>query len=229
MEHLIATMNPDLLVYAGAGGLFLGFLFLLLFVYRRVRWLISLLGRNRAGAPELLASLRNFLLILVWTSIFGMLCFFGFFLGTYHAFTYEKPIAEIAVEPATEPGTVEVTLTEFAPPLKRQYLIRGEQWMIEGDILKWKNWLQLWGLHNRYRLTRLRGRHSQVAAELREKPTVYKLVEKEGDPLWALLYEYGHQLPFVSTAYGSAVFQSAGKNKRFLIAISPAGFTVRPK
>jgi hypothetical protein len=64
---------------------------------------------------------------------------------------------------------------------------------------------------------------------LREKPTAYKLVEKEEDPLWALLYAYGHQLPFVSTAYGSAVFQSAEKSKRFLIAISPAGFTVRPK
>jgi hypothetical protein len=164
MQHLIPTIKPDLLVYAGAGGLLLGLLFLLLFVYRRVRWLLSLLSKNRAGAPGLLASLRNFLFILVWTSIFGMLCFFGFFLGTYHAFTYETPIAEIAVEPAAEPNTATVTLTEFAPPLKRQYLIKGDQWMLEGDILKWKNWLQLWGLHNRYRLTRLRGRHSQVEA-----------------------------------------------------------------
>jgi hypothetical protein len=229
MEHLIAGINPDILVYAGAGGLLLGLLFLLLFVYRRVRWLISLLGKNRAGAPGLLASLRNFVLILLWTSIFGMLCFFGFFLGTYHAFTYEKPVAEIAVESAAEPNTVKVTLTEFAPPLERQYLIRGDQWMIEGDILKWESWLQLWGFGNRYRLTRLRGRHSQVEAELREKPTIYRLVERERDPLWALLYEYGHRLPFVSTVHGSAVFQSAEKNKRFLIAISAAGFTVRPK
>ena len=228
MERLISTINPDILVYAGAVGVLLGFLFLLLFVYRRVRWLISVLGRKSAGSPGLLASLRNFVFILIWTSIFGMLCFFGFFLGTYHAFTYEKPVAEIAVEPAPELKTFVVTLTELNPPLKRQFLIRGDQWMLEGDILKWENWLQLWGLDNRYRLTRLKGRYAQVDAELREIPTIYRLVERESDPLWALLYEYGHRLPFVSAAYGSAVFQSAEKNKRFLIAISPAGFVVRP-
>ena len=228
MERLISTINPDILVYAGAVGVLLGFLFLVLFVYRRVRWLISVLGRKNAGSPGLLASLGSFVFILIWTSIFGMLCFFGFFLGTYHAFTYEKPVAEIAVEPAPELKTFMVTLTELNPPLKRQFLIRGDQWMLEGDILKWENWLQVWGLDNRYRLTRLKGRYAQVEAELRETPTIHKLVERESDPLWALLYEYGHRLPFVSAAYGSAVFQSAEKIKRFLIAISPAGFVVRP-
>lgn len=229
MECLISTINADILVYAGAVGVLLGFLFLLLFVYHRVRWLISVLGLKKAGSPGLLASLRNFVFILLWTSIFGMLCFFGFFLGTYHAFTYEKPVAEIVVEPSAQPKTFKVTLTELDPPLKRQFLIRGDQWMLEGDILKWENWLQVWGLENRYRLTRLKGRYAQVEAELRETPTIHKLVERESDPLWALLYEYGHRLPFVSAAHGAAVFQSAEKNKRFSVAISPAGFVARPK
>ncbi len=227
MERLISIIHPDTLVYAGALGVLLGFLFFLLFVYRRLRWLLSLLSKDLAGAPGLFASLRNFVLILLWTSIFGALCFFGFFVGTYHAFTYEKPVAAIGVEPTAESKTAKVTLTEFDPPLNRQYLIRGDQWMIEGDILKWENWFQLWGLDNRYRLTRLRGRHAQVEVELRETPTIYRLVESESDPLWALLYEYGHRLPFVSTAYGSAVFQSAEKNRRFLIAIDASGFVVR--
>ena len=229
MERLISILDPDTLVYAGAVGILLGFLFFLLFVYRRVRWLLGLLSKDRAGAPGLFASLRNVVLILLWTAIFGALCFFGFFLGTYHAFTHEKPVAAIGVEPTADPNTVKVTLTEFDPPLKRQYVIRGDQWMVEGDILKWENWLQLWGLDNRYRLTRLRGRYAQVEAELRETPTIYKLVERESDPLWALLYEYAHRLPFVSTAHGSAVFQSAGKNRRFLIAIGASGFVVRPE
>ena len=229
MERVISTINPDTLVYAGAVGVLLGILFFLVFVYRRVRWLIGVLGRKEAGSPGLFASLRNLVLILLWASIFGMLCFLGFFLGTYHAFTYEKPVAEIAVEPAAEPRMVRVTLMELDPPSKRQFLIRGDQWMLEGDILKWENWLQLWGLENRYRLTRLRGRYQKVEEEKCEPPTLYGLVETESHPLWALLYEYGHRMPFVSTAYGSAVFQTAEKNKRFLIAISPAGFVVHPK
>ncbi|MBP1740283.1 MAG: hypothetical protein H6Q48_2576, partial [Deltaproteobacteria bacterium] len=165
MERVISTINPDTLVYAGAVGVLLGILFFLVFVYRRVRWLIGVLGRKEAGSPGLFASLRNLVLILLWASIFGMLCFLGFFLGTYHAFTYEKPVAEIAVEPAAEPRMVRVTLMELDPPSKRQFLIRGDQWMLEGDILKWENWLQLWGLENRYRLTRLRGRYQKVEEE----------------------------------------------------------------
>jgi hypothetical protein len=229
MERLISTIPPDTLVYAGAAGLLLGFLFLILFVYRRVRWIISVLGRRKAVSPGLLASLRNLIFILLWASAFGMLCFFGFFLSTYHAFTYEKPVAEVTVEPLESPKTVKVALAELEPPLKREFLIRGDQWMVEGDILKWENWLQLVGLENRYRLTRLRGRYIQVEAEKRETPTIYGLVERENHPLWTLLYEYGHRLPFVSTAYGSAVFQTADKNKRFLISIGPSGFVVRPK
>ncbi len=207
----------------------LGFLFLTLFVYRRVRWIVGVLGRRKAGSPGLLASLRNLIFILLWASTFGMLCFFGFFLSTYHAFTYEKPVAEVTVELLESPKTVRVILAELEPPLKRQFLIRGDQWMVEGDILKWENWLQLVGLENRYRLTRLRGRYMEVEEEKREAPTIHALVERESHPLWALLYEYGHRLPFVNTAYGSAVFHTADKSKRFLIAIGPAGFVVRPK
>jgi hypothetical protein len=229
MQQLISSIHPDTMVYAGAAGLLLGFLFLILFLYRRICWLIGKLGRKKTDYPGALASLRNLVLILLWTSIFGMLCFFGFFLRTYHAFTYEKPVAEIVVEPLAGPGTVRVTLTEFDPPSKRQFLVKGDQWMVEGDILKWESWLNFCGLENRYRLTRLRGRYARVEAEVRETPTIYALVQEESHPLWRLLYEYGHRMPLVSTAYGSAVFQIADKDRRYVISLSSAGFVARPK
>ena len=57
--------------------------------------------------------------------------------------------------------------------------------MIEGDIIKWKNWLNFLGLHTRYRLTRLQGRYSSVEAEVHQPHTIHSLSEREGDPLVA--------------------------------------------
>jgi hypothetical protein len=111
----------------------------------------------------------------------------------------------------------------------KEFLIKGNQWMLEGDILKWDNWLSFMGLKTRYRLTRLRGRYVQVEDEIQQEGTIYSLVEEEDHPLWRYLYKYGHTLPLVSTVYGNAVFQTAGKDRHFLIYVGPSGFVVREK
>ena len=99
--------------------------------------------------------------------------------------------------------------------------------MLEGDILKWDDWLNFMGLHTRYRLTRIRGRYLRTTDEMKEQPTIYPLVENENHPLWRYLYDYGPELPMVSTVYGNAVFQTSGKEKRFKIFVGLSGFVVR--
>jgi len=63
--------------------------------------------------------------------------------------------------------------------------------MIEGEILKWQNWLNFLGLSTRYRLTRLRGRYLNVEAEINKPRSVYSLVAQENNPLWRHLYQFG--------------------------------------
>ena len=101
--------------------------------------------------------------------------------------------------------------------------------MIEGDILKWDNWLNFLGLHTRYRLTRLRGRYMTTEAEIEQARTIHSLVDDENDPFWRYLYRYGPQLPFVSTVYGNAAYQASGENKHYLIFVGTSGFVVREK
>ena len=155
--------------------------------------------------------------------------FFGFFLRSYHAFTHERPVAEILTEPSGVEKTSLVSLAQFDSRTSRQFLIRGDQWMIEGDILKWDDWLRFLGLETRYRLTRLRGRYVSTEEETRQRPTVYSLVKDEHHPLWKFLYKYGPRLPFVSTVYGGAAFQVAGGPRRYLLYVGPSGFVVREK
>ena len=232
MGNPLTSFDPDTIVYAGAVGVLLGLCFLILFFYRRIRRLVRVLSGKKSVSPGFVAGLRNLVLVVVWTSVFGMLLFLGAFLRSYYAFNYEEPVAEIVTEPSDLPRTALVRLVEFKSPRgrsPRSFTVKGDQWMIEGDILKWESWLNFLGLHTRYRLTRLRGRYLSTEAEIKEKQTIFSLVESEAHPLWRYLYLYGQRLPFVSTVYGNAVFQTSAKGKRYLVYVRPSGFTVREK
>jgi hypothetical protein len=229
MQELTRFIEPTYLVYAGFAGVFLGLLFLLLYLYHRITWVIRVISGKKTISPGLVSSLGRLVMIFLWTSIFGMCLFFGFFLRSYHAFTIERPVAEILSEPLGAARANRITVIRFDPPASQEFLILGDQWMIEGDILKWDDWLNFLGLETRYRLTRVRGRYVSTHQEALEKPTVYSLVRDEHHFLWKYLYEYGHRLPFVSTVYGGAVFQVAKGSHRFLLYVGPSGFIVRGK
>jgi len=169
-------------------------------------------------------------LILLLTAVFGMILFAGFFFRAYQTFTYEEPVAKITVEPGDEPETNKITLVQFGPEEKeivRQFRLSGDQWMLEGDILKWNNWMNFLGLHTRYRLTRLRGRYTEIEDEKVLPSTIYPLVENEDHPLWRYFYRHGFKLPLVSTAYGNAVFQYSDKGTSYLVYVGTSGFIVR--
>jgi len=232
MTVFLSEFNPTHIVYVGAIGLFLGFLFFLFFVYRRIRWMIRALLREKIPSPGLLSSIGRLLMISLWTSIFGMVLFLGFFLRTYHAFTYEEPIAEIRVQEWGRPETGQRAFMAFSSPhtqSPRNLLIRGDQWMIEGDLLKWENWLNFLGLENRYRITRLRGRYLNAESEAKEPPTIHSLTSHERDPFWEFLYKWGPRLPFIATVYGCAAFQYLKNESGYLIYMGQSGFIVREK
>jgi hypothetical protein len=170
--------------------------------------------------------------ILLWTAILGIVFFVGLFTRAYYAFTHEKPVAEIMTQATEESNANLVILFQSSPEdsqIGKEFLIKGDQWMLEGDILKWDNWLNFLGFKTRYRLTRLRGRYIEFEDEVHQEVTIYSLVKEEDHPLWRYLYKYGYKLPLVSTVYGNAVFQTTGKDKHFLIYVSPSGFVVREK
>jgi hypothetical protein len=79
MQELTRFIDPTYLVYAGVAGVFLGLLFLLLYLYHRIRWLLRLVSRKKTASPGLVSSLGRLIMILLWTSVFGMCLFFGFF------------------------------------------------------------------------------------------------------------------------------------------------------
>jgi hypothetical protein len=224
------VFQSDFVMWAGAVGLVVGLVLLLVFLYRRIVFVTRKIGGKSASVPKIVQSLRNLLLIFLWTAVFGMLLFAGFFFRAYQAFTLEEPVAEVVIEHGDKGGPSLVTVIQEKPEGNRkvrQFEVAGDQWVLEGDILKWRNWLNFLGLHTRYRLTRLRSRYLETSDEKTKPGSIYPLVENEGDPLWRSLYKYGPRLPLVSTVYGNAVFQSSGEDAVFRVFVGTSGFIAR--
>jgi len=220
----------DFVILAGAAGILIGFVLLLVFLWRRILFVARKLGRKPASVPKLPESLRNLLLIFLWTSVCGMLLFAGFFFRAYRAFTLEEPVAKIIIKHPVQGEASSITIIQDeqkGEPRIRRFDVAGDQWILEGDILKWRSWLNFLGLHTRYRLTRLRSRYVKASDEMAKPTSVHPLVENEDHPLWKYLYKYGPRLPMVSTVYGNAVFQASGEDAIYHIFVGTSGFIAR--
>ena len=229
---LAGLLSSDTLLYVGVAGLLIVFLLFTVFVYRRIIWLLKSQEPRKGRRPGWGASLRNLILILIFVLLSGVLLFGAFFMRAWDAFTYEQAVAEVRVSPLPERQTGRLTLIQILDKGERKsqaYLIRGDQWMVEGDILKWGNLVNFLGLHTRFRFTRLRGRYILTEEEKAKPATIYSLVEKEDHPLWRWLYRRGSGLPFVSTVYGNASYQMADREQRFMVFVGTSGFIIRQK
>ncbi len=157
--------------------------------------------------------------------------FFTAFIQSYQSFTKKELVAIVRSTPlasGVDGMRMELKLVRNGGIEKaREFMIRGDQWSIEGDILKWKDWLNFLGLRTMYNLTRVRGRYVDIQEEIRNTPTVYSLVDKEKDPVWRWLHKYGHKLPFVTAVYGNTVFTYPSEEKTYAVYVTASGFMIQ--
>jgi hypothetical protein len=101
------------------------------------------------------------------------------------------------------------------------YLVLGNEWMVQGDIIKFTDWLNVVGLHSGYKLTRLEGRYDDPNLERNAKHTV---VELNGGDDGFFQHTKGDNWysGFVQAQYGNAVFQAAD-NGTYNVFVSQTG------
>jgi hypothetical protein len=220
----------SMLIYIALGLLFTGLAMLILFITKRIHRIIRRLQRKPMRRVGVIASTLRLFLILLLISASIALLFLGAFIQSYTAFTQRELAAIIHCKtvPGTEDTMVLELVTRESPTItkNRRYLLRGQQWTVEGHILKWDDWLNFLGLRTMYKLTRVRGRYLQADDEMNKPATVYSLVPNEDDPGWRWLYEYGPRLPFVQAVYGNTVFTFPSEAKTFDIYVTTSGFMI---
>ena len=90
------------------------------------------------------------------------------------------------------------------------YLIQGDEWIVQGDIIKFPAWLNIVGLHAGYKLTRLEGRYDDINLENTASHTAIPLNGGDDNFFHTTYVHKQWFAPFVDATYGNAVFQAPG-------------------
>ncbi|NIR52867.1 hypothetical protein GWO43_30080, partial [candidate division KSB1 bacterium] len=174
----------------------------------------------------------RFVFTILWISVSAAVLFLAAFIQSYDRFTHKELVAEVhcmALEEGDGTASMYLELTPFSDGERQKtlkFLLNGDQWALEGDILKWDDFMNFLGIHTMYKLTRIRGRYINYQDEISRKPSVYSLIEKEERPEWRWLYKYGHKLRFVDAVYGNTVFTYPSETNVYEVYVTTSGFIV---
>jgi hypothetical protein len=106
------------------------------------------------------------------------------------------------------------------------YGVMGDEWELQGDIIKFPSWMNVVGLHSGYKLTRLEGRYDNPDLERNNKHSV--IVLNGGDDNFFKTAQTQTWLsPFVEALYGNAVILPAN-GKTYEVLVSQTGLYALP-
>ena len=145
---------------------------------------------------------------------------------TYARLTREQQAAHIITRQLSERRYV-VTL-QVPREAARHYDLAGDEWQIDARVLKWRGFATLIGFDTAYRLERLSGRYSDVAAERTAPRTVYSLAPESGLDLWSLVRRHHRYVPMADALYGSAAYVPMAEGAEYDVSVSASGLVVRP-
>ena len=136
-------------------------------------------------------------------------------LQTYLGLTGEIKVAHIqAMQVTNVPHELFVQLTQYDGNTHVKstgtFQVQGDEWMVQGNIIKLATWLNIVGLHSGYKLTRLEGRYDDIKLENTAPHTAVALNGGDDNFFQTMHAQRGWIAPFVDASYGNAVFQTAG-------------------
>jgi hypothetical protein len=199
-------------------------------------WFVRCLVLRFRLHPETQTPLRvkkrvrdTFYAMLALIFFFAGLAVFNFslFLQSYHIFAEGTPIAWIEVG-AEQEDTFHVylqTIDGDAQGEKKDYLLHGEKWLLEGNIVRFQPWLYFVGVKPVYQLSRLQGGYFSIEDEKMHSRSIYGLSDEADTPWWRTMYDFSARIPFVEITYGTAVSQSAMPAK-YQLSLLPTGFAL---
>lgn len=163
---------------------------------------------------------------LVCLAIAASLGFVGFALTSYQRLADEQTAAEVQIR---KHGDKHFTAMVIYPSKAFQVFdLYGDEWQIDARVLQWHGLARLLGFDAMYRLERISGRYSDIAAEKSAQRTVHALPPPDRFDIWGLAKGAKEWMPWVDALYGSAVFLPMADNTIYEVRVSPTGLVARP-
>ncbi len=199
------------------------------------RWLRTRGGpdpEKRAARPGLSACAAELLggITLISVAVAGVSLMTA--IASYRALSERTKCAEVLAWPIkNQPQRIYLEYYPVVDGLKQPketYFVNGDQWRMEGHILRWSKPLRLLGLKTCYRLTRLDGRFYSVEPPPGKRLRAYPLGGESGerDWLWTYLRKNEYRLPGVEGVGGKGVYREPKKGVVFEVWVTPDGWDI---
>ncbi len=165
--------------------------------------------------------------VLLFLSI--SLIYLAILLQTYFSLTSRHLVARVHATPiANLQHQMSVDLTLFDKngnkTSEQTYALCGDEWELQGDIVKFADWTAFLGFHTGYKLTRLQGRYDDI--NLQNNPPAHNCAQELNggdDNFFKTLQNQGGWLHWaVESSYGNAVILPADGNT-YSVYVSQTG------
>ena len=145
---------------------------------------------------------------------------------TYQRLSFEQPAGELQL---TRTGNREFNaLLTYPSGARANFALRGDEWQIDSQVLKWHAFANLVGFDTVYRLERIGGRYTRVEDERSQPRSVYSLNPPQLIDPWDLVHRYHSWVPWMDALYGSATFLPMADGALYEIKVSQSGLVARP-
>jgi len=195
----------------------LGIIGLVLLSIAIVTIIHSIIGliKRRKKFKEFITTIIFFLVLcgfgLAFTSI-------ALFLHTFSRFVHEEEIGYVFAEENND--TINMTFYNEKTGRSHFFKLTGDQWMIEGYIMRWSTSLRWLGAGSYFCVTRFTGRDLLYT----DRSSIYQIAPENS--FWRFLLQHGGKIPFVDGAYGIGAFQYPSADT-FHITIDNTGFIIK--
>ncbi|OGI38681.1 MAG: hypothetical protein A2140_10555 [Candidatus Muproteobacteria bacterium RBG_16_62_13] len=147
-------------------------------------------------------------------------------LHTYARLTHEQPLVEMVFTKIADQHFR--TEMSFAGGGVRVLELRGDEWQLDAQVLKWKGPANLFGADTLYRFDRLSGRYRDIARERGGQRTIHDLNENPGLDTWRVVRWIQRWLNWVDAVYGSGTYLPMADGARFRVSLGTQGLIARP-
>ncbi len=185
--------------------------------------LIRRLKKREGGLSIYLFNILGIILFFLLSSTL-LLIYTSF--KNYEHFTYKKNVLTIVCQlKEVDWFVIELIPEDRNKERNRFYRLNGQQFLIEGHIVKWKDFFAFLGMKPLYQVTRLSGRYITIEDEKNNERTIYEI--NKTTKFWNFMMRYGKKIPGIDAVYGTASFTYPEVDDTLNLLITHSGFMIQ--
>jgi hypothetical protein len=162
---------------------------------------------------------RLFGLMLV--ALAGVSALLAASLVQFFRLTSDTPLLHISI---AQRAPQQFVLTASTPDAQsRDYDLRGDQWQVDAQIVRWRLPALLAGVPPLYRFERISGRYQDPSQEQSAMHTAYAFDNSSMPDLTALAHRFPNWLNFVDVQFGSATYMPLSNGAQYEVFMDPRG------